>query len=196
MKILPIYLDVSTNGRIWNWLIHKSSNTGISYFLHVFSSTSTIPYNWEEILLILILILPARKGKKEETAVWQRRRFERICYSIFQETLNVKIENPPTVAKFHNLLILTKRIFWRTIFRNGNKSSIPFFFFRKIQKFKIRQNMPPDPVGKQWKFCNFANFVLPWEPESFFSLATSSFVHHRLTRLRPKVEDTSSIFKT
>ena len=140
---------------------------------------------------------PSKKGEKGgNSSLWQRRRFERICYSIFQETLNVKIKNPPTVAKFHNLFILTKRIFWRTIFRNGNKSSIPFFFFRKIQKFKIRQNMPPDPVGKQWKFCNFANFVLPWEPESFFSLATSSFVHHRLTRLRPKVEDTSSIFKT
>ena len=56
--------------------MHRSCNTGISYFLDVFSSLSTIPYNREEILLYLILILPASKEKKGGNSSRKR-----ICHS-------------------------------------------------------------------------------------------------------------------
>ena len=42
------------------------------------------------------------------------------------------------------------------------------FAFSEKPKSSKYAKVPPDPVEKQWKFCNFANFVLPWEPESFF----------------------------
>ena len=50
------------------------------------------------------------------------------------------------------------------------KSSIALCFFRKIQKFKLRQGGPPTPRKNNEKFGNFANFVRDKALNSHFAI--------------------------